>query len=79
MDPQATWNSLLEECADGNWLDVFELAEALLEWLSKEGLGPSPSLQQAQFKQEWFRKQTVDFIRVEIVRLAELRCFRSSV
>ena len=40
MDPQTTWNSLLEEWADGNWLDVFELAEALVEWLSKEGFPP---------------------------------------
>jgi len=40
MDPQATWNSLLEEWAECNWLDVSELAEALLEWLSKDGFPP---------------------------------------
>ncbi len=40
MDPQATWNSLLEEWAERNWLDVSELAEALLEWLSKGGFPP---------------------------------------
>jgi len=33
-------NTELEEWADGNWLDVFELAEALVEWLSKEGFPP---------------------------------------
>jgi len=40
MDPQATWNSLLEEWANRNWLAVSELAEALLEWLSKDGFPP---------------------------------------
>lgn len=40
MDPQATWNRLLEEWANGNWLDVSEAAEALLEWLSKDGFPP---------------------------------------
>lgn len=40
MDPQATWNSLLQEWAERNWLDVSELAEALLEWLSKGGFPP---------------------------------------
>ena len=40
MDPQTTWNSLLEEWAKRNWLDVSELAEALLEWLSKDGFPP---------------------------------------
>ena len=29
MDPQTTWNTLLEEWTQCNWLDVSELAEAL--------------------------------------------------
>ena len=40
MDPQTTWNALLEEWTQCNWLDVLELAEALLEWLSKFGYPP---------------------------------------
>jgi len=40
MDPQATWDALLEEWTQCNWLDVSELAEALLEWLDKEGFPP---------------------------------------
>ncbi|QDT13398.1 hypothetical protein [Planctomycetes bacterium K23_9] len=40
MDPQATWESLLAEWQAGNWLEVFELAEALLGWLQKDGFAP---------------------------------------
>lgn len=40
MDPQATWDSLLQEWAQGNWLDVYELAESLLDWLLKDGFPP---------------------------------------
>ena len=40
MDPQATWNALLEEWEQCNWLDVAELAAALLQWLSKNGFPP---------------------------------------
>lgn len=40
MDPQATWNSLLDEWADRNWQNVIELAEALIEWLDKRGCPP---------------------------------------
>ncbi len=40
MDPQATWNGLLEEWSQGNWLDVCEMAEALLQWLKEDGFPP---------------------------------------
>ncbi|EMI24413.1 hypothetical protein [Rhodopirellula europaea] len=40
MDPQVTWNALIREWSDGNWLDVFELAEALFDWLSNDGFPP---------------------------------------
>ena len=43
MDVQVTWNSLLEEWANRNWLDVTELAEALLDWLEQNGFPPKTS------------------------------------
>ena len=43
MDPQVTWNSLLEEWANRSWLDVTELAEALLDWLDRDGFPPKTS------------------------------------
>lgn len=43
MDPQVTWNSLLEEWARRSWLDVTELAEALLDWLDRGGFPPKTS------------------------------------
>lgn len=41
MDPQATWKLLLDEWEECNWLDVSELADALLEWLAKGGFPPT--------------------------------------
>ena len=40
MDPQITWHSLLAAWTRGNWLDVTELAEALIDWLDKGGFPP---------------------------------------
>ncbi|TWU62568.1 hypothetical protein V7x_43030 [Crateriforma conspicua] len=41
MDPQTTWNSLLDAWLYRHWLDVSELAESLLGWLSKKGFPPN--------------------------------------
>ena len=41
MDPQITWHSLLIAWARGNWLEVTEHAESLLEWLGKGGFPPN--------------------------------------
>ena len=41
MDPQATWNALLDNWEQANWDEVFELAEALLEWIGKGGFPPN--------------------------------------
>lgn len=40
MDPQATWNALIENWLECNWQEVSDLAEALLEWLGKDGFPP---------------------------------------
>lgn len=40
MDPQAAWNEMLEAILQRDWDQVFENAEALLEWMSKGGMPP---------------------------------------
>jgi hypothetical protein len=40
MDPQATWDSLLDAWCQGEWQDVCELADAMLSWLDKDGFPP---------------------------------------
>ncbi len=40
MDPQATWDDLLAAFADGDWLRVDELSDALLTWLQRGGFPP---------------------------------------
>lgn len=40
MDPQTTWKLLIEEWTQGNWIDVYELAEALQQWLERGGFPP---------------------------------------
>lgn len=40
MDPQATWNEILEEIAAGNLDEAGIRAEALLEWLDCGGFVP---------------------------------------
>ena len=40
MDPQANWDQLLEAYAEGDWKRVEELAEALLNWLDRNGFPP---------------------------------------
>jgi hypothetical protein len=40
MDPQASWDQLLEAYADGDWDHVQDLAEGLIHWLSRDGFPP---------------------------------------
>ncbi len=40
MDPDATWRALIDEWTQGNWLDVYELAESLQSWMEKGGFPP---------------------------------------
>jgi hypothetical protein len=40
MDPQATWNALLDAWTQRDWQEVVDLAEALLEWIRKGGFPP---------------------------------------
>lgn len=43
MDPQASWQLLLDAWSDGDWEEVVELASALLDWLDKQGFAPETS------------------------------------
>ena len=40
MDPQATWDQLLAALAAGDWDQIEDLADALLEWLNRDGFPP---------------------------------------
>ncbi len=40
MDPQVTWESLLQAWCKREWSQVSELSEALIEWLSSGGYAP---------------------------------------
>lgn len=40
MDPQACWNELQEAVATAMWGTAIERAEALLEWLGRDGFPP---------------------------------------
>jgi hypothetical protein len=40
MDPQATWQRLLDAYASQNWIDAKEVAEDLLAWLRNSGFPP---------------------------------------
>lgn len=43
MDPNATWENLLEALTEGDWHEAFESAEALLDWLDRGGFPPEPA------------------------------------
>jgi len=40
MDPQATWRQLIDAFVDRDWHQVQESAEALFDWLRREGVPP---------------------------------------
>lgn len=43
MDPQVTWNEMLEAVALQDWDQAVERAEALLDWMKKGGFPPQTS------------------------------------
>ena len=67
MDPQSAWNSLLEEWAERNWRDVSELAEALLEWLSKDGFPPK-TMGSRDLGADWHRATTLAMCQFALAR-----------
>lgn len=67
MDPQATWNRLLEEWESRNWLDVSELAEALLEWLSKDGFPPD-TMGNRRLGADWHRELALTMCKFALQR-----------
>jgi hypothetical protein len=54
MDPQASWEQLLEAYADGDWDRVEDLAEALLTWLERDGFPPRATTG-SDLGQDWDR------------------------
>lgn len=43
MDPQESYNRMIDAWINRDWSEVAELAEALLDWLDKGGFPPEPS------------------------------------
>ena len=71
MDPQTTWNNLLEEWANRNWRDVSELAEALLEWLSKDGFPPD-TMGSRNLGADWHRVQALAMCNYALQRASDV-------
>jgi hypothetical protein len=44
MDPEATWNELVEAIISRNRLDAISSARTLIEWLNRGGFPPKVSL-----------------------------------
>ncbi len=40
MDPQTTWEAMLDAYADGDWPAATEHAEVLLSWIERAGFPP---------------------------------------
>ncbi len=40
MDPQATWNELLQAIIDRDCYSASDLAESLIDWMEKDGFAP---------------------------------------
>lgn len=44
MDPNQTWNTLLQAFATKQWIDARDAAEALVDWLEADGFPPHPTV-----------------------------------
>ena len=71
MDPQITWHSLLAAWTRGNWLDVTELAEALIDWLDKGGFPPK-TVAAPELGVDWHRVVAQAAARFALVHAASL-------
>lgn len=47
MDPNATWKDLADAFQENDWPRMVELAQALSEWLDKDGYPPTITRHQA--------------------------------
>lgn len=52
MDPQATWQLLIDAYADRDWSQADEAAEAMLYWLDRSGFPPQ-TIASRQMDAEW--------------------------
>lgn len=64
MDPQATWERLLDAYCDHDWESTEESADALMEWLESGGLPPQT------VRQREIRPPTNRLIALATCRLA---------
>lgn len=67
MDPQATWEAMIEEWQRGNWPTVIELAECLLHWLKKRGFPPE-TIPGQHMGGDWNRVAAISLCRFALAR-----------
>ena len=67
MDPQATWDELVEKWQQCEWQEVSLLAESLLEWLGKDGFPPE-TMRVLCMGTEWNRVVAFAVCRLAIAR-----------
>jgi len=70
MDPQASWDQLLEAYAEGEWEHVQDLAEGLLHWLSRGGFPPR-AVTGSDLGQAWDRAIALAACRFALARVAK--------
>jgi hypothetical protein len=59
MDPQATWDLLLDAYQEQDWPLVTERAESLLGWLARGGFPPRLDQRQARLIVQMFCSQVL--------------------
>jgi len=68
MDPQASWDQLLEAYAEGDWDRVQDLAEGLLHWLRRGGFPPQATTG-SDLGQDWDREITLSACRFALAKV----------
>ena len=74
MDPQVTWENLLDAYADGDWPAAIEHAEALLSWMERGGFPPQtmpPSMNGRQFRPELERAIAIAACRLALEKVGQ--------
>jgi hypothetical protein len=80
MDPQATWDQLLEASVERDFDRMEELAEALLQWMERRG-GPPKTVNRDDLPRGW-HKAIAQFVcymaKSDVARVKKRRSRRTS-
>lgn len=71
MDPQATWNALMQAWTVREWPEVVENAQALLDWLGRDGFPPKTT-PVADMGADWNRNVARSAARFALRRAASV-------